>query len=79
MNVAKAGEFKIKVIERTRVGIARLPREPVRHGKVRCLHGTFTYTGAVLVILVRIQTCAELQAPKVAGLWLGNTDLNRSP
>ena len=38
MIVAKAGEFKIKVIERTRVGITRLPRGPIRHGKVRCRH-----------------------------------------
>ena len=68
MNVAEAGKFKMEVVERTLVIISRLSREPVGHGKVRCRHGTFTYAGAVLIVLVRIQTCAELQAPK--GGWI---------
>ncbi len=33
--VAEAGEFKMEVVERTRVAIAGLPGEPVGHGEVR--------------------------------------------
>ena len=60
----RRGEFKMEVVERTRVPIAGLPGEPVGQDEVPGRLGLGIGAGDALVGQVRIQTCAEPQAPE---------------
>ncbi len=73
MCIAEAGEFKMEVVERTLVGIAGLPGEPVGHGEVCGRLGLFTGAGGALVVQVRIQTYAESQAPEGGRIMAAET------